>query len=133
MLAVYKDDQLNVGLGYGLNGSLSTLLPPGATYDLFQMSIYVQISDNDDGLTIFQITPPITVIPDNVKFQNMMTQLMSGDPTQVFNRNLNEGNNQIVIQDILTFMSVLNLQSLADKKGLAGSTSIKFLLFYKIL
>ena len=46
--------QIDACLGYTKDGNFITQLPQGSEIDDYKMSIYVQIIDNDNGVTVFK-------------------------------------------------------------------------------
>ena len=121
--SVFLNDEMNVGLGYSLDGKFLTRLPPGAVYDSYKMRVYVQITDNDDGVTYFEVSGNLTVQPDTSNLQSIVDQIVSGDTKSLFNEGVNEGDSQATIQDILGIISMINVISMSDKKGLSGINS----------
>ena len=87
------------------------------------MQIYVQILDNDGGITSYSINQPVYVVPNVTKLQTLIDQLVEVNPTANFNINLNNGLSLLSIQDISSLSSLLNGQSLSDKYALSQNPS----------
>ena len=117
------DDQMKIGLGYSYSGSLTTQLPQGAVYDSNRLYIDIEIVDNDNGITYYSITTPVTVNSNVTQLQNIMNQLISLDPLSQQNLILFDGNSLKSIQTLLALSSLLNMQSLSDKKSLMSNSS----------
>jgi hypothetical protein len=107
---------LNYGLGTSQNGNLVTKLFAGAVYDSYQMSIYAQIFDNDTSFTVYEIPQKVIVVPDFSLLEEIMNKLILKDPTFWSNIILNEGSNIPSLEEIQTISSLLNEQSLKDKR-----------------
>ena len=82
------------------------------------MQIYVQIYDNDEAFTTYEIEQPITVLPDVSNLQIIKEKLILNDPFFESNRLLNVGSFLSSIEELQVISSLLNVESLADKKGL---------------
>ena len=107
-----------MGLGYSKTGILATRLLSGAVYNSYQLKVYVQIYDNDKAFACYEISQPITVLPDYSNLQTTFDQLISKNPLFSTNIILNEGSSLLSIQEIQRIASLLNEQSLSDKLGL---------------
>ena len=112
------DDQLNLGLGYSTTGILKTTLFSGAVYNSYQLKVFAQIYDNDKAFAVYEITQPITVLPDFSNLTTTIDKLISKNPLFSTNIILNEGSSLLSIQEIQRIASLLNEQSLSDKLGL---------------
>ena len=112
------DDQLHLGLGYSASGLLKTRLFTGAVYNSYQLKVFAQIYDNDKAFAIYEISQPITILPDFSNLTTTIDKLISKN--QLFSTNiiLNEGSSLLSIQEIQRIASLLNEQSLSDKLGL---------------
>ncbi len=113
-----SNDQLNLGLGYSKTGILETTFFAGASYNSYQLNLYVQIYDNDKAFAEFEVSPYITVVPDSSNLQSTIDQLITENPYFSTNKILNEGSYLLTIQEIQRISSLLNEQSLSDKLGL---------------
>ena len=112
---------MKIGLGSSENGALETQLPQGAVYDSYNMFISVEIIDQDDGVTYYDIQNPVVVKPNISLVNSMIDRLISADPKLPQNVDLFKGDSQLSVQTILSISSVLNGQSLSDKKALLSS------------
>ena len=109
--AKYASSELYFGLGSSLNGTITTKLIAGAVYNSYQMTIIVQIYDNDTAFAYYVIPKPVIVL---IYLQNMTSQLFSKETELI----LSEGSYLTSIQEIQALASLLNEQSLQDKYGL---------------
>lgn len=113
-----------MGLGYSSNGVLPVKLFSGAIYDSYQTKIYVQIYDNDEAFSIYEIPQAVIVLPDLTSIQSLMNKLIENDPNFNVNMILNEGSYLLSIQEIQSISSLLNEQSLSDKLGMVLNGAI---------
>jgi len=107
-----------MGLGYSNNGVLATTLFAGPVYNNYEMNIYAQIYDNDTAFTVFLISQQVTVLPDFTDLDKTINQLIMQNSQFSTIVILNEGSYLLSIQEIQRISSLLNEQSLSDKKGL---------------
>jgi len=114
----FADDSVYYGLGYSTSNAYTTRLFVGAVYDSYQMSVYVQVYDNDGAFTIYKIEENVTVVPDFSNFQVTINNLIARSPSFSINKILNEGSFLTSLQEIQAISSLLNEQSLLDKLGL---------------
>ena len=106
--------QMKIGLGYSQNGSLTTQLPQGLLH------ISVEITDNDGGLSFFNITSPVLVNPDSASHElinSLMSQILSNDPKSELNRNLLSGDPLKTVILVQAVSNSLNIQSSNDRLG----------------
>ena len=111
---------MHYGLGYSSNTNLTAKLFPGAIYDSYQMSVYVQVYDDDGAYTTFNIADKVTVRPDEndlTQLNTIMDKLVFGNVDFESNKILNEGSFLMRISELQRLSSLLNIQSLADKLG----------------
>ena len=90
------------------------------------MNIYVQVYDDDEAYTIFNIPQNVIVYSNETDLELIMEKLISSDSTFESNIILNEGAFTGSIQDLQRISSLFNSQSLSDKLGLilGGKASI---------
>jgi hypothetical protein len=120
-IAIFKGDDMNVGLGFNSNGILSTQLPLGSIYDSYKLSIYVQIFDNDNGIAYYTIPTQVTVEADVAATQSVFAAITSSNTNSPVLASLYSGSSQASIQNILSLSSVLNTMSLSDKVSISSS------------
>jgi len=95
-----------------------TRLFVGAIYDSNQISIYIQVYDNNGAFTIYEIPQSVTVLGDGTSLETTMSKLIEKDPMFDSLIILNEGSFLRTIQEMQTISSLLNERSLSDKLGL---------------
>ncbi len=86
--------------------------------------IYVQINDNDQAFTIYEIEQSVTVLSDMSNIKNTEEKLILEDSTFYLNKILNEGDYLESVQELQILFSLINEQSLSDKKSLSLSANI---------
>ena len=104
-----------------MNETFITKLFLGAVYYSLEMSIYVQVYDNDEAYTIFNIPQNVIVYSNESDLELIMERLISSDSSFESNLKLNEGAFTESIQDLQKISSFLNKQSLSDKLGLIST------------
>jgi hypothetical protein len=95
-----------------------TRLFVGAIYDSNQISIYIQVYDNNGAFAIYEIPQSVTVLGDDASLETTMSKLIEKDPMFSSLVILNEGSFLGTIQEMQTLSSLLNERSLSDKLGL---------------
>lgn len=107
-----QGQQAGVGLGTSLNGVLSSQnLPIGPSTDSYRLYLYVNIMDNDNGVTTYNITTPIQVQPDTSTLSNIMQELSNPTSTGTITNILASGNSQVATTVLLSVSSLLNSAS----------------------
>jgi hypothetical protein len=95
-----------------------TTLFSGAVYNSYQLQIYVQINDNDEAFTTYDIEQLISVMPNVSNLELIKEKLILADTSFIDNILLNEGDYLDSIQILQIISSLINDQSLSDKVGL---------------
>ena len=128
MKAKYPNDELHYGLGYSWSTYFTTKLFTGAIYASYQMTIYVQVYDNDGAYTVYELDEPIFVVPNSSGLTVSEEKLILSDPNFEVNQLLNEGEFLPSIQELQAISSLMNLESLSDTYGmiLLNKSSIFF-------
>ena len=112
-----------IAVSYDSQGRMAMQLPQGPPYDSYKVNLFVQIVDDGDGVTVFNITDPVYVHP-NSELTNMMMDDILYNPVSSFLNILKTGTLQGVSQQLASFTSMLNMQALsaADAQGANTST-----------
>ncbi len=71
--------------------------------------------DTDGAYQIYQISPSVKVIPDVDKLENIIKQIIWGDPYLVSNIILYEGEFVESVQELQSISALFNEKSLSDK------------------
>lgn len=97
-----------MGFGTSLDGSLSVQLPEGSATDNYNTYIYVNIVDNDNGVTTYEYALPIQVKPNSDMLADITSQLLNPNGGGSILTSLYSGNSQLATQTLLTISAALN-------------------------
>jgi hypothetical protein len=104
-------------LGMSNIGRLSTRLPLGSRQTGYELELYVEIRDNEDGLTIYKIANRVVVVPDNMNdfLMRQLDELFYVDdndvqwrPTIVFEQLFRPTLMQQGVQILSSVLSIIN-------------------------
>lgn len=109
-------------LNYNSNGYLSVQLPQGPSTDSYKIYLLVYITDDTDGSTMYYLSDPIQVQPDNSLAQSLSDSISSRDPNNLLLIDLNSGNLNIVAKNVIALTTILNFQS-SDTSSSSSSTT----------
>ena len=110
-------------MNYNSNGDLYIQLPQGPDYDAFKLYLFVNIIDDTYGVTVYNITQPVTVMPNDNLANNLAASIASNDPNSPFLQDLNSGNLNLVAKNVIALSSVFNIQSLSTSSTSASITT----------
>jgi hypothetical protein len=113
---------MNVGLGYSQDGTLITELPLGAIYNKNLINFYVEIFDNDDAHSIYNIPIDVQVLPN----QHIIDEIKHRSNSRI----LYGGDTLLTIQKLLSVASMLNSESLSDKSAIQAICTALYFYFY---
>lgn len=80
----------------------------GPAQDSHNIYITVNIIDDSNGRTVFNLPHPISVLPDGAITNNMGGIISSNDPNSAIMQDLNSGNVNLVARNSLMLSSCLN-------------------------
>lgn len=89
-------------------GSIYTQLPVGASYDSYQLTLFVQVIDDLDAITVFTIPEKVTCLIKNGTIELVSEELLLKIAKSDFTKELFSGNSQLVAINIISFTSILN-------------------------
>lgn len=96
-----------------LNGEATLQLPNGPQSDSYKISLIVDITDNSDGTTQYNISTPVTVLPNYALISSLSAEILNnGNLIQT----LGSGSLQSAICFINSFINVLNNQQTNVRK-----------------
>ena len=98
-------------------------LPQGPDSDGNKIYIFVNVIDDTYGVTVFNITQPVIVNPNNNLATQLAASITTNDPNSPFLQNLNSGNVNLVAKNVIALTSVFNIQSLSSS-GTSASTNL---------
>lgn len=128
IIDIFSGQQLKNGLGSSSLGSFSSQLPLGAVYDSYRLYIVVDIVDNDNGVTTYQIPSAVVVEPDMSLLSLISQQLSNPNAMNSLSSILNSGNSQLTTQTVLAISSLLNSVSLSDQLAMASMGNLSIIL-----
>ena len=111
--------QIDACIGYAKDGKFVTQLPQGSEIDDYKMSIYVQIIDNDNGVTVFKFENQTKAEPNMTQISGIFDGLSSGS-SEVIGKMFG-GPPQQVTQNLLSLSATLNTQAKAANASSNGS------------
>lgn len=117
---MYSGQQLKMGIGSSSYGSFSSKLSLGAVYDSYRSYVVVDIIDNDNGVTTYQIANPVVVKPDTSLLDLITSELSNPSGQNSLTSILYSGDSQVTTQTISAISSLLNGASLSDQLALAS-------------
>jgi hypothetical protein len=133
-LANVQGQQTGLGFGTSLTGVLSTQnLPIGPSTDSYRLYLYVNIIDNDNGVTTYNISTPIQVQPDTSTITNLIQELSNPSSTGTISNILASGNSQVATTVLLSVSSLLNSASSSSNASSNDVINIIFYLCYLFL
>jgi hypothetical protein len=96
-------------LGQSLSGEVTFQLPPGIESNSYNLSLYVNISDESDGFTQYNISDQVRVEPNNTWIDNLSQNIL--DSSSWLISFLKNGSFQSVVSFMNSFAFMLNSQS----------------------
>lgn len=115
--------QTGSSLGTSLNGSLNIPLSSGNPLDNNRLYFYVNVIDNDNGITVYSINTPVEVDPNSGQLTNIIASI--SNPTGALNTVLSSGNSQAVAQTLLNVATLLNTGVLLPNSSNSVNLRIK--------
>ena len=110
-------------MNYNSNGDLYIQLPQGPDYDSYKLYLFVNIIDDTYGVTVYNITQPVTVMPNDNLANNLAASIASNDPNSPFLQDLNSGNLNLVAKNVIALTSVFNIQGLSTTSTASTTTT----------
>jgi hypothetical protein len=77
----------------------------------------VNIIDDSTGTTVYLISTPVVVTPNDQLTDDLTTMLATNDPSSQINLELNSGNLNLVAKNVIALTSVFNIQSRSNSSG----------------
>lgn len=119
----FSGNQNQITLNFNSYGNLTVQLPQGPSCDLYRLYLSVNIIDNENGLTVFNLISPVVVLPDDSYLWNLTQSIIFNDLTNSFVQDLYCDNLYSVGQRVISLSTIANIKS-NDLTPLA-STSVK--------
>ena len=76
--------------------------------------MFVNIIDDTYGVTVYNITTPVIVLPNFNLANSLTASITTNDPNSPFLQDLNSGNLNRVAKNVIALSSVFNIQSLSS-------------------
>ncbi len=124
--ATFFGNEKPIALNYNSDGYLSIILPQGPDTDSFKLSLFVNIIDDTNGITVYNILKPVVVMPNDNLVENLVDSIASNDENNQFLIEVNSGNLNLVSKNIIALTASFNAQSSLSTK--AGDTNLKAML-----
>ena len=107
------NDSNPIALNYNQNGIVNITLPQGPSYDEYRISIFVQIIDDCDAITVYNIPYKITVQPKPGLLEDVTSQLLGNQmsASSPFFKDLLSGDLNLCAKNIISMQSIANSQS----------------------
>ena len=110
-------------MNYNKNGDLYIQLPQGPDYDAYKLYLFVNIIDDTYGVAVYNITQPVTVMPNDNLANNLAASIATNDPNSPFLQDLNSGNLNLVAKNVIALTSVFNIQGLSSSSATTTTSS----------
>ena len=98
-------------LNYNSNGILKLQLPQGPQIDSYFVRLLVNIIDDSNGKTVFNLTTPIQVLPNNSS--NVFESLIYNNASNQQRIELNSGNLNLISKNVISLSNTLNTQNVS--------------------
>lgn len=96
------------GLRFDYQGNVSIQLPPGLSTDFDQIYVFVQIFDDSESMTVFNLEMPIVVKTNPVLANSLMDSLLTNDPNSTLASKILTGDLHTSASNIVSFAALLN-------------------------
>ena len=121
--ANYSGNQIPIALNYNSNGVISLQLPQGPDTDSYFVYLFVNVIDDTDGKTVYYLTTPVQVTPNNNLANSLANSIASNDASNPVVLQLNSGNLNLVSKNVIALATVFNIQSTNSGSNGNGSTT----------
>ena len=113
--ATYSGNPNPIALNYNSNGVITLQLPQGPATDSYFIYLFVNIIDDTQGTTVFQLSTPVTVKPNDQLANSLAESISSNqDAGSPLILELNSGNLNLVSKNVIALSTVFNIQSAAS-------------------
>lgn len=114
------NDTNPMALNYNDNGILNIQLPQGSKLNEFKLSLFVQVIDDADAITVFEIPGYLTVEPKEGITEGFAVELLNDQADSGFVKDLLSGDLQLAAKNIICYTSILNGQDDSSNSSLNG-------------
>ena len=123
-MATYSGNSNPITLNYNSNGSLSIQLPQGPCTDAYNIYLSVNIIDDTEGLTMYNIPNPVSVMPNYGVGQSLSNAISSNDFSSALLMYLNSENLNIVSKNVISLATAFNIESSSPVSCLTTNSSM---------
>ncbi|RNA19749.1 polycystic kidney disease 1-like 2 [Brachionus plicatilis] len=109
--AQYSDGSSPIALSYNQNGLLVTQLPQGLYSDGYKMHLFVQIIDDSDAITIYEIENPVVVEVRQDILLGLTNQLVNDPENSEFFKQIKSGDLHQASANIISMSLLLREQT----------------------
>ena len=121
--ASYQGNPNPIALNYNEIGTVTLQLPQGPISDSYKIYLFVNIIDDTYGNTVYNLTYPVSVFPNDLLVVSLSASISSGDMNNPVFADLNSGNLNLVANNVISLTTAFNLQSIGGS-SLSTLTSI---------
>ena len=107
-------------LGFNSIGQLITQLPQGPASDSYKLYLYVNIIDDTQGITVYNLATAITCMPNTTQTMAISQAILDQDMSHSFMDDINSGELSRVSQNAQILASQLNSLSSVDINQMAS-------------
>ena len=129
--ATYLGNLNLISLSSNTNGQINFQLPQGPQSDTYKIYLVVNVKDNSNGVTTYNISTPVNVLSNDTSVQSLTDSILNlngnGSNSQILN-SLNSGDTNLVTSNVLALTSLINAQSTSDNSSSNSENSQMILL-----
>jgi hypothetical protein len=109
---------LEISLGTKIDGNLQADMPVGQNIFNFEYNIRIDIYDNEDGVTRYDLNSPIKVMfPQYITYYTFWTSIINQDTLLKQNSEMLSGDLYSIQKNTILLTSILNSLSLSEKSA----------------
>ncbi len=113
-------------MGINKKGKLIFQLPSGPKDHDFQITLYVAVYDDSDGITKYVIPDPVVVTPDYDALNELVDSFISPNNTEFIDSFVNRSTVASLSTFMMSLISMVNEQTISNSTN--GSNSVKLFL-----
>jgi hypothetical protein len=106
----YLNNLNPLSIGFNSNGVFKFQLPQGPACDSYKLSLFVNIIDNENGVTIFNLPIAVKVLSNSNVLNDLVKNVLIKNTSSDFVNTIFNGNLQSSSQAISNLISTLNTQ-----------------------
>ena len=99
-------------------------MPQGPDSDSYRIYLSVNIIDDTNGVTFYNITNPVIVTPNLNTVSDFTSLISSNDPNSQILLELNSGNLNLVSKNVIALALAFNLQTINSSNSTSSNQSI---------